>query len=133
MVTIRLARGGAKKRPFYSIVVSDQRRQPKGRFIERIGFFNPMATETEEKVRLDTSRVDYWISKGAQPSDRVASILKQVRREATTAKNFFILAVRTSRSVVNMSSSTTSISITSISRRTPVQSASHGRPTRRET
>ena len=85
MVTIRLARGGAKKRPFYSIVVSDQRRQPKGRFIERIGFFNPMATENEEKVRLDTGRVDYWISKGAKPSDRVASILKQVRQEATTA------------------------------------------------
>ena len=85
MVTIRLARGGAKKRPFYSIVVSDQRRQPKGRFIERIGFFNPMATENEEKVRLDTGRVDYWISKGAKPSDRVAGILKQVRREATTA------------------------------------------------
>ena len=85
MVTIRLARGGAKKRPFYSIVVSDQRRQPKGRFIERIGFFNPMATENEEKVRLDTGRVDFWISKGAKPSDRVASILKQVRREATTA------------------------------------------------
>jgi small subunit ribosomal protein S16 len=85
MVTIRLARGGAKKRPFYSIVVSDQRRQPKGRFIERIGFFNPMATENEEKVRLDTDRVDYWISKGAKPSDRVDSILKQVRREATTA------------------------------------------------
>ena len=85
MVTIRLARGGAKKRPFYSIVVSDQRRQPKGRFIERIGFFNPMATENEEKVRLDTGRVDYWISKGAKPSDRVTSILKQVRREAATA------------------------------------------------
>ncbi len=85
MVTIRLARGGAKKRPFYSIVVSDQRRQPKGRFIERIGFFNPMATENEEKVRLDTGRVDYWISKGAKPSDRVASILKQVRQEASTA------------------------------------------------
>ena len=85
MVTIRLARGGAKKRPFYSIVVSDQRRQPKGRFIERIGFFNPMATESEEKVRLDTDRADFWISKGAKPSDRVASILKQVKREATTA------------------------------------------------
>ena len=84
MVTIRLARGGAKKRPFYSIVVSDQRRQPKGRFIERIGFFNPMATENEQKVRLDTSRVDYWISRGAKPSDRVASILKQIRRESTT-------------------------------------------------
>ena len=85
MVTIRLARGGAKKRPFYSIVVSDQRRQPKGRFIERIGFFNPMATENEEKVRLDTGRVDYWINKGAKPSDRVASLLKQARREAATA------------------------------------------------
>ncbi len=85
MVTIRLARGGAKKRPFYSIVVSDQRRQPKGRFIERIGFFNPMATENEEKVRLDTGRVDYWISKGSKPSERVASILNPVRREATTA------------------------------------------------
>ena len=85
MVTIRLARGGAKKRPFYSIVVSDQRRQPKGRFIERVGFFNPMATENEEKVRLDTGRVDFWISKGAKPSDRVANILKQVRQEATTA------------------------------------------------
>ena len=85
MVTIRLARGGAKKRPFYSIVVSDQRRQPKGRFIERVGFFNPMATENEEKVRLDTGRVDFWISQGAKPSDRVAGILKQVRREATTA------------------------------------------------
>jgi small subunit ribosomal protein S16 len=85
MVTIRLARGGAKKRPFFSIVVSDQRRQPKGRFIERVGFFNPMATENEEKVRLDTDRVDFWISKGAKPSDRVASILKQVRREAATA------------------------------------------------
>ena len=84
MVTIRLARGGAKKRPFYSIVVSDQRRQPKGRFIERVGFFNPMATENEEKVRLDPGRVDFWISKGAKPSDRVANILKQVRREATT-------------------------------------------------
>ena len=85
MVRIRLARGGANKRPFYSIVVSDQRRQPKGRFIERIGFFNPMAIEGEEKVRLDADRVDYWISKGAKPSDRVASIVKQVRREAAAA------------------------------------------------
>jgi len=83
MVTIRLALGGANKRPFYSIVVSDQRRQPKGRFIERVGFFNPMAAENEEKVRLDTDRVDYWISKGAKPSTRVASIIKQTMREAT--------------------------------------------------
>ena len=81
MVTIRLARGGANKRPFYSIVVSDQRRQPKGKFIERLGFFNPMASTDEEKVRLDTDRVDYWIGNGAQPSERVAQIIKQVKRE----------------------------------------------------
>ena len=66
MVKIRLARGGSKKRPFYSIVVSDQRRQPRGRFIERIGFVNPMAVESEESLRIDTERADYWISQGAQ-------------------------------------------------------------------
>ena len=85
MVTIRFARGGSKKRPFYSIVVSDQRRQPRGRFIERVGFYNPMATGQEERLRLDSARVDYWISHGAQPSERVAGILKQVRREAAAA------------------------------------------------
>ena len=85
MVTIRFARGGSKKRPFYSIVVSDQRRQPRGRFIERVGFYNPMATGQEERLRLDSARVDYWISQGAQPADRVAGILKQVRREAAAA------------------------------------------------
>jgi small subunit ribosomal protein S16 len=84
MVTIRLARGGAKKRPFYSIVVADQRRQPNGRFIERVGFLNPMAAASEEKVRLNTDRVDYWISKGARPSERVAGILKKVKQEAAT-------------------------------------------------
>ena len=81
MVTIRMARGGAKKRPFYTIVVADQRRQPNGRFIERVGFFNPMATASEEKLRLDTGRVDYWISKGAQPSERVAGMLKTAKKE----------------------------------------------------
>ena len=77
MVTIRLARGGAKKRPFYGIMVADSRRSPRGRFIERIGFFNPRAVGGEERLRIDTERVDYWVSKGAQPSDRVASLLKQ--------------------------------------------------------
>lgn len=77
MVTIRLARGGSKKRPFYSIVVSDRRRQPRGRFIERIGFFNPMAAKGEESLRLDRARAEYWIGQGAQPSERVASFLKQ--------------------------------------------------------
>ena len=82
MVKIRLARGGSKKRPFYSIIVSDQRRQPSGRFIERIGFFNPMAVESEESLRIDTERANYWISQGAQPAERVANILKQVKRKA---------------------------------------------------
>ncbi|MCH1522648.1 MAG: 30S ribosomal protein S16 [Arenicellales bacterium] len=75
MVTIRLARGGSKKRPFYSIVVSDRRRQSRGRFIERIGFFNPMAAKGEESLRLDHERAQHWINQGAQPSERVASFL----------------------------------------------------------
>jgi small subunit ribosomal protein S16 len=91
MVTIRLARGGAKKRPFYGIMVADSRRSPRGRFIERVGFFNPRAVGGEERLRLDTDRVEHWISLGAQPSDRVASLLKQFAKgpealEAETAK-----------------------------------------------
>ena len=77
MVTIRLARGGAKRRPFYGIMVADQRRSPRGRFIERVGFFNPRATGGEERLRVDVERVDYWVSQGAKPSDRVAALLKQ--------------------------------------------------------
>ncbi|MEN8170065.1 MAG: 30S ribosomal protein S16 [Pseudomonadota bacterium] len=77
MVTIRMSRGGAKKRPFYQIVVTDSRNRRDGRFIERVGFFNPVARGNEERVRIDRERVEYWISKGAQTSDRVASLLKQ--------------------------------------------------------
>jgi len=77
MVTIRMARGGAKKRPFYQIVVTDSRNRRDGRFIERVGFFNPVAQGTEERLRVDRERVDYWLSQGAQTSDRVASLLKQ--------------------------------------------------------
>jgi len=76
MVKIRLARGGAKKRPFYGIMVADQRFSPRGRFIERVGFYNPRAKGGEERLRVDAERVQYWISKGAQPSDRVAKLLK---------------------------------------------------------
>ena len=78
MVTIRLARSGAKKRPYYRIVVADRRRAPNGRCIERIGFFNPLATDQEEKLRVDMARVQYWLSQGAKPSERVARLLKQV-------------------------------------------------------
>ena len=82
MVTIRLARRGANKRPFYSIVVADRRRAPNGSCIERIGFFNPVAAGNEEKLRVDQARVQYWISQGAKPSPRVASLLKQVQPAA---------------------------------------------------
>ena len=78
MVTIRLARGGANKRPYYRIIVADRRRALNGNKIERIGFYNPLATAKEEKVRVDMSRVQYWLSKGAKPTDRVAQLLKQV-------------------------------------------------------
>ncbi|HQV40756.1 MAG: 30S ribosomal protein S16 [Moraxellaceae bacterium] len=76
MVTIRLARGGAKKRPFYSIVVTDSRNARDGRFIERVGFFNPVSKGQEERVRFDSERYQYWVSKGAQPSERVAALAK---------------------------------------------------------
>ena len=77
MVTIRLARGGAKKRPFYHIVVTDSRSSRDGRYIERVGFFNPLAKGNEVRLNIDTDRVDHWISKGAQKSDRVNQLLKQ--------------------------------------------------------
>ena len=76
MVVIRLSRGGAKKRPFYQIVVADQRNPRDGRFIERIGFYNPLAKNDAERLRLDRETYESWIAKGAQPSDRVAKIAK---------------------------------------------------------
>ena len=76
MVTIRLSRGGAKKKPFYHITVSDSRRARDGRFIERIGFFNPVARGQEERLRLDLDRMAYWQSQGAQVSDRVSSLAR---------------------------------------------------------
>ena len=84
MVTIRLARGGAKKKPFYHITVSDSRRARDGRFIERIGFFNPMARGQEERLRLDLDRMAYWQTQGAQVSDRVANLAKDAVAAATT-------------------------------------------------
>jgi len=77
MVVIRLARGGSKKRPFYHVVVADSRNRRDGRYIERLGFFNPVANEKEERLRLDTARIEHWVSQGAQPSERVANLIKQ--------------------------------------------------------
>jgi small subunit ribosomal protein S16 len=82
MVTIRMTRGGAKKRPFYHLVVTDSRNRRDGRYIERIGFFNPIATGQEERLRIDVERAEYWIGKGAQTSDRVASLLKESKKAA---------------------------------------------------
>ncbi|GAB6042229.1 30S ribosomal protein S16 [Endothiovibrio diazotrophicus] len=76
MVTIRLSRGGAKKRPFYQVVVTDSRNKRDGRFIERVGFFNPIAKENEEGLRLDRERIEYWLGQGAKASDSVAKLLK---------------------------------------------------------
>ncbi|MDX1754455.1 MAG: 30S ribosomal protein S16 [Marinobacter sp.] len=76
MVTIRLARGGSKKRPFYHLTVTDSRKSRDGRFIERVGFFNPVARGQEERLRIDRDRVDYWLGQGAQASERVAQLLK---------------------------------------------------------
>ena len=81
MVTIRLTRGGAKKRPFYHLVVTDSRNRRDGRYLERLGFFNPMSVEGEEGLRIDLDRVDHWLGHGAQPSERVAMLLKSYRKQ----------------------------------------------------
>ncbi|HOB62546.1 MAG TPA: 30S ribosomal protein S16 [Candidatus Competibacteraceae bacterium] len=77
MVTIRLSRSGAKKRPFYTVVVTDSRNRRDGRCIERIGFFNPIASGKDERLSLNAERLQYWIGTGAQPSDRVRSLMKE--------------------------------------------------------
>ncbi len=84
MVTIRLARGGAKKKPFYHITVSDSRNARDGRFIERIGFFNPGAKGQEERLRLDRDRMAYWQSQGAQLSPRVSTLAKVATATVST-------------------------------------------------
>ncbi|MGV8843491.1 MAG: 30S ribosomal protein S16 [Pseudomonas sp.] len=82
MVTIRLARGGSKKRPFYHLTVTDSRNARDGRFIERIGFFNPIAAGAELRLSVDQARTAYWLSQGAQPSERVAQLLKDASKAA---------------------------------------------------
>ena len=82
MVSIRLARGGSKKRPFYHVVVTDSRNPRDGRYIERVGYFNPGASANEEDLRLDTDRIEHWVAKGAKPSDRVANLIKNASKQA---------------------------------------------------
>ena len=84
MVTIRLSRGGAKKNPFFHIVVTDSRKARDGRRIEQIGYFNPLARGAEERLNVDLERVDYWTGVGAQLSDRVRSLVAEARSAAPT-------------------------------------------------
>lgn len=85
MVTIRLARGGAKKRPFYHIVVIDSRKARDGRSIERLGYFNPIAQGKAQRLHLMTDRLEYWLSTGAQPSERVETLIKEFRKTSSEA------------------------------------------------
>jgi len=85
MVVIRLARGGAKKRPFYNIVVADSRERRDGRFIERVGFYNPMASGAEQPLRVALDRVTYWTGVGAQPTDTVKRLLAQATKAQVAA------------------------------------------------
>ena len=85
MVTIRLARGGAKKRPFYHVVVTDSRNRRDGKYIERVGFFNPIARGGEVRLQLNQERLSYWLGQGAQTSDRVASLIKENRKAQAAA------------------------------------------------
>jgi len=82
MVTIRLSRTGAKRRPFYHIAVTDSRNARDGRYIERLGFFNPIASGNEEQLRVDMERISHWQSKGAQMSERVAKLVKDFQKPA---------------------------------------------------
>jgi small subunit ribosomal protein S16 len=82
MVVIRLARGGAKKKPFYHIVATDRRNKRDGRYIERLGYFNPAASGEAKRLELQLDRIEHWQSVGAQLSDRVASLLKENAKAA---------------------------------------------------
>lgn len=81
MVTIRLTRGGSKKRPFYSVVVTDSRNARDGRFIERLGYFNPQARGGEVRLQLQEERLNHWVGQGAQTSDRVKTLVKEFRKQ----------------------------------------------------
>lgn len=85
MVKIRLSRGGAKKRPFYHIVATDHRNKRDGRSLERLGYFNPIASGNEKRLELDTSRVQYWLDNGAQLSDKVSLLLKEAAQPQAAA------------------------------------------------
>ncbi len=83
MVTIRLTRRGARNQPFYHVVVTDSRKRQGGASLENVGFFNPVAGRGDTKLKLDLPRIDYWVGQGAQPSERVRSLVSSYRKQAT--------------------------------------------------
>jgi len=85
MVVIRMARGGSKKRPFYNLVAADSRNRRDGRFIERVGFYNPVASENAEKLRIALDRVQYWVGNGAQLSPAVDRLVKEYSAKVSAA------------------------------------------------
>ena len=85
MVVIRLSRGGSKKRPFYNIVVAEQKNRRDGRFLERVGFYNPLASGSAEGLRLSLDRLEYWVNNGAQPSDTVTRLIVEAKKAAVPA------------------------------------------------
>ena len=86
MVKIRLTRGGAKKRPFYHFIVTDSRSARDGRNIERLGYYNPVAAGAEQRVVLDTARVEYWVGQGAQLSDKVRALYRDAKKAEQAAQ-----------------------------------------------
>ena len=89
MVVIRLSRGGSKKRPFYHFTVAESRRARDGAFIERLGFFNPIARGQERTIRVDLDRIDFWVRQGAQMSPRVKKLVKDFRKSSDFIKTLF--------------------------------------------
>jgi small subunit ribosomal protein S16 len=85
MVTIRLTRRGAKKQPFYHVVVTDSRVRQGGTTLEQVGYFNPIPAGKQQRLQLDLARIDYWLGKGAKPSERVAELVKKHRKQAAAA------------------------------------------------
>jgi small subunit ribosomal protein S16 len=83
MVTIRLTRRGATNQPFYHVVVTDSRKRQGGSSLEQVGYFNPIARKGEPKLKLDLARIEYWVGQGAQQSDRVRTLVRDYRKQAT--------------------------------------------------
>ena len=103
MVTIRLARHGGKKKPFYHVTVAERSARRDGRFIERVGFYNPVARGREEALRIDLERLDYWLANGAQPSDRVRQLIARWRK--TVAQQALAAAAEDAESAVDSEAS----------------------------